>query len=318
MKTKEIIEKADMTLGDLASGGALNPEQSDAFIRQILVQPTILKQARSVTMRAPQMNIDKIGFGQRILRRGVSATALTQEQRAKPSTGQIQLNGKEVIAEVNLPYDVIEAQIEQARRSLGVNANQNSGDTVEGQFKDTIVAMIAERVALDLEELGLLGDTDHATDDYLALADGYLKRIVSHAVDAEGLTIRKEIFKAGLLAMPDQYLRNLAPLRHFVSVNNEIEYRDTLANRETGLGDSIIQGTNPVFGYGVPVEKAPLMPNASGILTHPKNLIFGIQRDISMEVDKSIRERVFIIVVTAKVDFQIEWEDAAVKYTNIG
>ena len=43
--------------------------------------------------------------------------------------------------------------------------------------------------------------------------------------------------------MPSQYLRNKAALSHFVSVNNETEYRDTLADRGTALGDSMTQGT---------------------------------------------------------------------------
>ena len=43
--------------------------------------------------------------------------------------------------------------------------------------------------------------------------------------------------------MPPQYQRNKAALNHFVSVNNETEYRDTLADRGTALGDQMTQGT---------------------------------------------------------------------------
>ena len=60
------------------------------------------------------------------------------------------------------------------------------------------------------------------------------------------------------------------------------------------------------------------MPGTTGLLTHPMNFIFGIQRQISIEVAKSITERVFIIVLTARLDFQIEEEEAVVKYSNIG
>lgn len=321
MDTKQIIEKADLALVDLASGGALNPEQSNAFIRGLLVQPTLLKAARVVTMGSPQKNIDKIGFGSRIMRAAnqgnVGSRALAAEDRARPNLGKIQLNTKEVIAEVNLPYEVIEDQIEQAGLNLGTNAPGNSGNPVSGQFKDTIMAMIAERAALDLEELALLGDTASA-DTYLALCDGYMKLAQDHVVDYGGATINKELFKLGIKAMPDQYLRNLAALRNYVSVNNEIEYRDSLSDRETGLGDTIIEGFRGVFGYGVPVEKVALMPASKGLLTVPNNLIMGIQRKISVEVDKDIRERVFIIVLTARVDFQIEETDAVVTYENIG
>lgn len=318
MKNQQIIEKADMTLADLASGGLLNPEQADKFIRIVQVQPTILKQVRMVPMNSPQKKIDKIGFGSRILRPAVSATPLAEADRSKPTTSQIELNTKEVIAEVRLPYDVIEDNIEQAGAGLGVDGGAtNSGKPVQGSFKDTIVEMIGARVALDLEELALLGDKASA-DPYLALVDGYLKRLTSNEVDHAAATITKTMFKNGLKALPKQYHRNLSALRNMVSVNQEIEYRDSLSNRDTGLGDSVIEGFRGVFGYGVPVEKTPMMPENTGMLIHPKNMVWGVQRKISMEVDKDITSRVFIIVVTARVDFQVEDELGAVKYSNIG
>jgi hypothetical protein len=107
-------------------------------------------------------------------------------------------------------------------------------------------------------------------------------------------------------------------MRHFVSVDNEIAYRDSLANRETALGDAQIQGFSPVFGFGVPVEPASLMPAANGLTTNPLNCIFGIQRDIWIETDKDISSRVYIIVLTMRTDFKYEEEEAVVKYTNMG
>ena len=59
------------------------------------------------------------------------------------------------------------------------------------------------------------------------------------------------------------------------------------------------------------------MPTSQGLLCHPKNLIFGIQRRVTMEFDKNIRARQWIIVVTARVDFQIEETESVVKYTGI-
>ena len=44
-----------------------------------------------------------------------------------------------------------------------------------GGIVDTIMTLIAERVAIDLEELAIRGDTTDS-DPYLALTDGYLKR----------------------------------------------------------------------------------------------------------------------------------------------
>lgn len=312
----EIIRKADMTLADLSSGGLLSSEQSNSFIRKLRLQPTLLRQARTVVMNAPQRKINKIGFGSRIMRKATSGTALDQSDRSKPTTEQVDLNTKEVIAEIRLPYDVIEDNIEQGNiNAAGANA---APGMVSGGIKDTIIDLIAERAALDLEELALLGDTTGSGDPYLEMLDGFLKQANSNVVDVAGSPISRTMFKNGLKTMPKEYLRNLTAIRNFVSHNNHIEYRDTLAARETTQGDSANGGGFTTYAHGVPVEGAALMPEASGILTPPQNLIFGVQRQLSLEVDKIITERVFVIVLTARVDFKYEEEDAVVKYNNIG
>ena len=123
-----------------------------------------------------------------------------------------------------------------------------------------------------------------------------------------------------MTTLPSHYRRNRAAMGHFVSTENEIEYRDTLANRETSFGDAQVNSngtTPPVYGSGSAVVPVALMPGASGILTNPQNLIFGIQRQVHLETDKDIRAREFIFVLTLRTDFLVEEEEAAVKYTNI-
>lgn len=311
----ELLKKADLALADITSnGGLLNAEQSDSFIRKLLVQPTILNQARVVRMNSPQMKINKIQFASRILHAGTQGTALTLGERSSPITEQIELNSKEVIAEIRIPYDVVEDNIE--RGNIGQRTDTSTGG-MTGGIKDTIMDLIAERAALDLEELALLGDTGSG-DPYLALLDGWLVQATSNVVDMTNAPISKDMFKQGLQTMPDQYLRNKQALRNFVSVDNEIAYRDSLANRETAVGDAMIQGNSPIFGFGVPVEAASLMPAASGLLMPPQNMVFGIQRAIHVETDKDISTRTYKIVLTARIDFLFEEEEAVTKYINIG
>ena len=309
MTNAEVIQKADIALSDLATAGKLNPEQTDRFIRTVLDQPTLLNQVRTVAMKGPQMKINKIGFGSRILRPAVSATALDPSDRAKPDLGQVQLDTKEVIAEVNIPYDVIEDNIEGGN----VSGSLQQG---AGGLHQTIVDLIAERAALDLEELAISGDVANGDDAYLALQNGYLKLATANAVNVGGV-FDKAAVKAALGTMPTRYLRNRSALQHFVSVDNETEIRDQYASRATALGDQQLQGMLPVYIYGSRVTPTALMPGSNGLFTDPMNLIFGIQRNIMIEYTKDIRARVFIIVLTARVDFQIEEVNAVVKYTNI-
>ncbi len=293
---RDIVEKADIAVSNLIStGGYLNPEQANTFIRLVINQPTVVNDIRVVPMTAPKMEINRIGFGTRILRKApASGTALAASDRSAPTTDKVTLDTEEVIAEVHIPYDVLEDNIER------------------GNLEDTIMSMIAERASLDLEELIITGDTT-SEDDYLALMNGILKMSVSHTVDyATPVAVTKTVFKDGTLAMPPKFMRNRAALRFYVSPATEIAYADTLANRWTILGDTKTQEWVPNVAYGIPVVPAALMPDDRYILTYPKNIVMGIQRQIMVETDRDIRARVLIVVLTMRLDIVYETEDAVV------
>jgi hypothetical protein len=316
MSNVRLMQKADLEVSNLASHGKLNVEQSNEFIRLIRTQPTILNAARMQIMSAPERKINKIGFGSRILKPGVENTALSAGDRSVPVTSGLTLTTKEVMAEVRLTYDTLEDNIEGGSWGGSAPNGPVSGRPASGGLRDTIMALIAEKVAEDLEELAILGDTGSG-DAYLALTNGYVALASTNVFDNSSAGINKAALRDAVKTMPDQYLRNRNQMRHFVSVDNEIDYRDTLAGRETAMGDSQFAGTGPIYGSAVAVSAVPQMPEDKGLLTHPKNLIWGIQRDISMEMDKDITSRTIIIVVTARVDFQIEETLAIVRTDNL-
>lgn len=310
-RNAELINKADMALADLANGGALNPEMSDRFLRQLMDTPTILSVCRTVGMNSPTMKINKIGFGSRILKPAVEATGLVQGDRTAPTLSKVELTTKEVMAEIRLPYSVIEDNVERTAA-----ATNNAANSPIGGLQSTIVDMIAQRAALDLEEMGIKGDTALNDGTILDLTDGWLKRATTNIVNA-GAVYSKDVVKAVAKLMPSRFMRNPADLVHFVSTQNAIEIRDVLASRQTQLGDSNVVGINPTFVFGSQVRGAAMMPAANSLFTNPLNLIFGIQRNISIEFDKDIRTREYIIVLTTRVDFQVEEEPAMVKVTNL-
>lgn len=299
--SRDIIAKADLAVSNLiADGGYLNAEQADKFIDIVIDQPTLIQTVRSVRMNSPKRKIEKIGFGNRILRAApASGTALTDNLRARPDLGMIELETKEIIAEVWIPYDVLEDNIER------------------GGLEDTIMQKIAQRTSLDLEELIILGDTN-SSDSYLALTDGVIELTpTSNVVDASAITdISKTLFKAGIQYMPTKYLRNVSMMRYYTSHHVETEYRDSLVDRTTALGDEKITGRTPCFAYGVPLAPCALMPNNKVVLTYPDNIVWGVQRDIMIETDKDIRRRVLIIVLTIRCDVKLEQPDACVVVEN--
>jgi len=299
MPQRDIVEKADIAVSQLIThGGYLNTEQSNRFIRMVQEQVSLLGVVRTIRMNAPKREINKIGFGNRILRPSPgSGVALAADDRAAPTTEKLTLETSEVIAEVQIPYDVLEDNIER------------------GNLEDTIMEMIVERTSVDLEELLILGDTA-SSDSYLALFDGALKKISSNIVSHSAI-IDRSLFKNGMLAMPNKYLRNRAAMRHFLSPGQEIAYIDTLAERATTLGDTSGESRIKSSPFGVPLEAVALMPDTYGFFTYPQNLIWGIQRQIMIETDRDIRARALVVVLTLRIAFEIEEEEACVKYTNI-
>ncbi|KKK61457.1 hypothetical protein LCGC14_3014150, partial [marine sediment metagenome] len=248
---RQLVEKADFANADLVTAGLVNPEQANRFFRRLINEPTMLRDVRAVEMDSPTRNINRLQFNKRILRAGTSATALDTAaaasstafdpstageatSRGKPETSQVVLNTTEVIAEVDLPYDVIEDNVELG--NIG-EMRDVGGAPAGGGFIDTVLELMAERAALDLEELLLLGDVDLGTaDTYLDLQDGVLEivRDGGNINDEVGALVSKTTFKNGKKTMPDQYLRNINSMRHYISHDQETEYRDTVADRATG------------------------------------------------------------------------------------
>jgi hypothetical protein len=175
---RDLVERTMITVDDLVNdGGYLNPEQANTFIKMLVDEPTIMRDMRTVTMPGPQMKINKIGFGQRILRAApasgtyptspdtLSDRGLAPSLYAVPVTDHVDLQTVEVMAEVRLPYDVLEDNIERDR------------------LEQSVMQLIASQTAIDLEELIILGDTDLVSvDPYLGSHDGMLKMATLHSI----------------------------------------------------------------------------------------------------------------------------------------
>jgi len=297
----ELVRKADLAASDLNTAGKLTVEQFDRFYQKLMIEPTLLQAVRMIPMTKPDMEINKIGFGSRILRpaaaEGLGAT-LAATDRVKPALSKVTVSTVELQAEIVIPYSVLEDNIEKDNLS------------------DTIIDLAAQRSSIDLEEFGLLSTTGNG-DAFLAQMPGWLEKVSSNVVDAELAKLNKDVLLDVAMALPDQFTRNLATYRHFVSRKNDLQYRNTIADRQTPAGDAIIAGMAPVYAFGTALSPVSQMPAANGLYTDPKNLIFGIHREVLIEVDKDIRGRVYFAVLTIRCGTAIEEEEGAVKLINL-
>jgi len=307
MDNRTILEKADLALSDLTTGGGmLQPAQAQKFLRILINEAVILKQSTVVPMRSPKQLIEKIRFANRILRSGSEAVALPVGDRALPNLGKVELDAQLFKAEVRLNNEVLEDSIER------------------GQLRQTIMQLMAEAIARDVDEVIIQGDTT-SPDPFLAKLDGILKQSTSNIVDAQNQTTNKTVFRDMLKTMPHPFLRNKKELRFFASVNSEIDYKDSLADRATIGGDKFTEEDVPAAYSGVPVLHVPMFPENLGpgtnatdiILTDPKNINVGIWRNIRVEVDKIVWEGVLVIVATLRFDVKYAEETAVVKAVNV-
>lgn len=305
-ENRDILEKADLALSDLTSGGYLLPAQAQKFVRILVEEGKLLKLATVTPMRSHTMEINKIRFGQRVLHAAAENTALPEADRAKPNMAKHQLVAKPFKGQVNLSYESLEDSIEQ------------------GSLKQTIMELMGEAIARDIDELLIRGDVN-SNDAYLAQFDGLLKSVTSNVVNAGGASLTKSILRDMIKAMPSPFLRNKGALRFLTSNDAEIDYRDSISNRQTNSGDKALEDAAPVAYGGVPVVDIAMFPEDLGggtnetcaILTDPKNIQVGIWRQIMIETDKDIQAGKVIIVVSMRMDMKLIEETAATKAVGI-
>jgi HK97 family phage major capsid protein len=302
---KQLIEKADLALSSLttANGALLSPEQSDTFFRHIIEQSPLLSQVRTVPMTSPIKEIAKIGMGGQVLRPADGAYAEpigSAAYRSAPTFDKVTLIAKKFMAEVRIPYDVLE-------------------DNIEGQsMSDTVMSMLMQAVSRDLSQLVLIGDSTGGATNLLKSMDGILKKVTTNVINGSTLTFGKSNFAGMWDTLADAYKSDPPALRFWTSFQRDTALRLGLSDRETTGGDAWLTGRVPLQFFGVPTEPMNFMPNAPStlgnvLLIDPRNIIVGFHRNVTVETDRNIEDQFHMIVVSMRVDIAIEEEQAAVK-----
>lgn len=303
---RTLLEKADLALSDLLSGGELVAAQAKKFVRLLINESVILGIASVRPMKSKKQKIEKIRFGSRILRAGSSKVPLPVGDRSAPTTSEVELDAKLFKAEVHLDNEVLEDNIEQ------------------GSLRQTVMELMGEAISRDMDEVIVQGDTGSA-DPFLAQFNGMLAGATTNVVAGGSLSLASAQLKGAIKAMPQEFIRNKKKLRFLTSVDAETDFRDTLAARATVAGDRFLLEDVPVMYSGIPISDVPMFPENLGggsnetnvILTDPKNLAVGVWRRITFETDKDISSGILKIVASLRFDFKYVHEPAATKISAI-
>lgn len=306
ISNRELIQKGDLQYSALATGGALVPGQAAEFIRLVVKQGVLTKMSTVRTMNQPKYQIPKARFGSRVLHAGRFQKALPLASRSAPDLTQIELDVKLFKAEVRLGTEILEDSVERSK------------------FAETVMSLMAEAVGRDIDEIALQSDTTSADVD-LAEFDGLLTQASSNIVIASS-SLNKSVMRDMQKSMPSEFLRNKPEMRYLTSVDAEIDYRDSLANRATSAGDvHLLENPEFVKYGGIPVVPLHMMPENLGVgtnetnclLLEPKQINFGFQRHITFEMAKDVSAGEIMMVLTCRWDVKYEHEPAVVKATEI-
>lgn len=323
MTDAELIAKADLTIQNLLDdGGLLPPEMALSFYRKIMDEVTIFNSVRKIQMSRNEMRIPTIASAGRMLRVarnmysstdgsighdagfGAPNRGLSKAERAKVNTGMITLKTDELIAVMYLTFELLEDVIE-------------GGEIDNTAFQTLVLDIMAQQIALDLEEKLVLGDTGSG-DDFLALQNGIIKFAQSNIVNQQNAPLNHLLFAQMIKSLPDRYRSRLPQYKFYVNSGTEIDYRAKMAQRQTGFGDGMITGVAPVTIMGVPMVRAGYMPTHTVVLTDPNNIMFGVQRRFRLATEKDEEQRIIKLIVTMRVGQAVEQEDMMVKAINVG
>jgi hypothetical protein len=299
---EEILSKADeVTTGVVGndSGGLMKPAQSNRFLDFVIDQSVLMQNARVVRMRTPQMEIDKVSVGTRLLSKATEAT--DSGANAAVTFSKVSLS----TVKLRLDWAVSTESLE---------------DNIEGaSLEDHIAQIMARQTANDLDDLFINGNTS-SNNGLIKALDGFIKlaRTNGRTVDEAGTQVSRATYDRILRNLPTKYLQRRNELRFFTGSGVVQDTIYSLGNPNSAtaatagapapmsqVGEmAFLQGSmrgnggagsTGISPFGIPLIEVPLMPEAaagdySGTsgshghieLTFPNNRVIGIHRDITV------------------------------------
>lgn len=298
------LQKSTITSGDtLSGGGKLTPEQSDKFLMTLQDETLFLKEIQMIKMNSPQSYIEILGIGKRLIRKATEDTAPTNT--ATPNHSRRELKTVETILPVDITYSYLEDNIE--------------GDKAE----DVLIGAFTKQFGNDTIDLGFNGDEEDTTSadkDFLSINNGWLKiarktteakKIDASFYDYSGKgKMPSDLMKAMLKEMPEKYKTD--KIVFLCSPNFRDEYIDEISKRSTGLGDKALTEGGEIKYKGYTLKPIPCLSDGDVMLTHPLNIAYGVQRDISIEWTRVPRKRRIEYTITARTDYEFAEIEAIV------
>lgn len=295
----EAMQKIDTTE---LSGGVLPEDLFDQFFQEVQDESVVLDMVRTVSMPRENMRIPKIGVGERLRTAQDEGTSITE---ASATTDSVPMSSE--------------------KASIYWSLTSESVEDVVDDVPNIVMDKMTRQFAVDTEDLGFNGDeagTGFVTqnDGWITLATARGSPTYSHDDAGTPLPIDSDMFNGAIQALESKYLR--ADPAFFLNTKQLQAYAHNLTERQTGLGDAVLFGDSDLNPFGYDLVGSAMVPEDQAIFTPPSNLIYGLHRDVEVDVleqSDDIHDQDLFAKYATRVrdDFQIEDENGLVLVTNI-
>ena len=299
-----IAEKAEtrLSFSDLESlGGALNVKQMDAFRRLVQAEAKLPGDNDVKIIKQKKMKVEAAGFPTRMTFPVDEHDQIAEEKYVKLVPNKVDFNCQK--------YAGAHPLSEEVKRN----------NLMRGQIGPFIMQEALPRLALDIEEYGLLSDTGHVDPDF-AKFDGLLVQPTSHVINPDtAQAVTAELWHHMRLALPAKYWRDLDNMRYYCSPTTEAVYAYWLGEKVIG---EAYRDQEKDRGYrlrfeGVPIFPIPCMPAGYSILTHRKNIMWAIEQALTWEFEREAKKDRDLIHFRYAMDVEYVVEDGVVIHKNV-
>ena len=302
----ESMQKAIDTANEL-SGGVLPRDLFDEFFEEVQNQTAVLDRIRTVDLPREKMTIPKIGVGERLMVEQSERTSVSEDTSV--TTDGIDMDAVKTVIYWSLPQEAVE--------------------DVVGDVPDIVLGQMEQQFGVDAEDLGANGDTSQSgfeaiNDGWFTIAANRGSPVYYHddAGDGTGTNqpVDTSMFDGAIRTLDSKYLRT-EPV-FMVNTKHVQQYFGELESRTDSLGVAVLQGDMDVNPFGYDIVGSPVFPENEALFTAPENLIWGLHRDVELDVledsDEVFEQDLFAkYAIRARHDYQIEDENAVVRIEGI-
>ena len=314
---QKLLKKSGQVDDTTLPASILNRQQADRFIDLVVDTSVLLKNIRVVRVDHPKGQINRLNLAD-ISSEGVSAVST-------PTTY--------VPSESVIEYDMV-----KYRSAFDLTRDFEFDNIEKMAVRDTLLNMFTKRIRKD-NEIALIqsddtlptGDNASAFNKLCGVNNGIRKILLENVpaaniLDANGASVSKDLFYVAKGLIPVDYQVNEPDYRWIMNTAAHDKWVYDFQDRQTTAGDNAQGGVAP-GPWGIPILKVPQMPNNlnySGTadrcdiwLTPPQNIIWFVQREMSIEQERRPRQDINEITMYWRVDFQVENPDLVVYIKNI-